>query len=65
MKTFRTIAAAASISLCLLSPAAADVVTDWNEKAVTAASRTAGQTPRAIASNSHQAKQLLTIIVAG
>ncbi len=45
MKTFRTIAAAASITLCLLSPAAADVVTDWNEKAVTAASRTPGQTP--------------------
>lgn len=44
MTAFKTIAAAASLTLCLLSPSMADVVTDWNEKVVNA-SMTARQPP--------------------
>ena len=40
----KALAAAASLILCMLSPAMADVVTDWNEKAV-AAGNAARQTP--------------------
>jgi hypothetical protein len=50
MNAFKTIAAAASLALCLLSSAMADVVTDWNEKVV-AASIAARQSPPVQARN--------------
>jgi hypothetical protein len=46
MHVFKTITVAASLPLCLLSPAMADVLTDWNEKVV-AASIAARQPPPA------------------
>jgi hypothetical protein len=44
MHGFNTLTAAVSLSLCVLSPAMADVVTDWNEK-VLSAGNAARQTP--------------------
>jgi hypothetical protein len=52
MNALKTVAAAASIALCLLSSAKADVISDWNERVVNAASRVpGGQTPAIQARN--------------